>query len=205
MHLCLCLLLTPRTFLFHPNPVPVMHSAPVADTTASAASNTSSVAYCDDKGQVLLLVLSLVCCFLNREVLLGWYIILLPISRKNNSKLVASENGNCYAVFIFSFFFFKNHSPVSVVRHAARYFLQNWFHPWLFFLCMYKFLAKLSYLLNYKKYCYTKCTFKFRKNKINQLKTFFSSYNSLFSHQNETVKWLIRYRESFMFHTFKKS
>lgn len=117
MHLCLCLLLTPRTFLFHPNPVPVMHSAPVADTTASAASNTSSVAYCDDKGQVLLLVLSLVCCFLNREVLLGWHSISLPIWRENSSKLVASENGNCYAILIFYLFF--NYISVSVIWHIA--------------------------------------------------------------------------------------
>lgn len=91
MHLCLCLLLTPRTFLFHPNPVPVMHSAPVADTTASAASNTSSVAYCDDKGQVLLLVLSLVCYFLNRAVLLGWLHYFTAHLSKKSSILVASK------------------------------------------------------------------------------------------------------------------
>lgn len=147
MHLCLCLLLTPRTFLFHPNPVPVMHSAPVADTTASAASNTSSVAYCDDKGQVLLLVLSLDCCFLNREVLLGWYIISLPIWRKNSSKLVASENGNCYAVFIFYFYFLKTtHQSLSSGMQLDIFCKTDFTHS--FFLRMYKFLAKLPYLLN---------------------------------------------------------
>ncbi|GFT81996.1 muscleblind-like protein 1 [Nephila pilipes] len=36
---------------FVPVTLPVMHAAP--DTTASAASNSSSVAYCDDKGQLL--------------------------------------------------------------------------------------------------------------------------------------------------------
>ncbi|XP_035216846.1 protein muscleblind-like isoform X7 [Stegodyphus dumicola] len=41
---------------FVPVTLPVMHSAPVADTTASAASNSTSVAYCDDKGQVLLVL-----------------------------------------------------------------------------------------------------------------------------------------------------